>query len=175
KANLLLQSAAAPLPYLAALQRRDPAPARPAAEDAAQHRRPGTPARPGPRPLAHRQALPRALDGRAAGLARLAARAAPGGAVLGGDASAASAPGAPRPRRGPPWRAARRGGAPGERERPAQRSHLRVSLGCRACPRGARARGALVFRVQQQAISAWRSSRYATSPGASAHLPRSTT
>jgi len=48
--NLFRQAAAAPVPGLAALQRRDhPAPARAAAEDAAQHRRPGTPARPRPR------------------------------------------------------------------------------------------------------------------------------
>ena len=64
-------AAAAPVPDLAPLQRRSPAAAGAAAEDAAQHRRPRARARPGPRPVGDRQALPRALDGRAGRLARL--------------------------------------------------------------------------------------------------------
>ena len=68
--HLARPGAAAPVPDLAPLQRRDPAAARAAAEDAAQRRRPGPRPRPRARPLEHRQALPRALDGRAGRLAR---------------------------------------------------------------------------------------------------------
>ena len=62
--HLARQRAAAAVPDLAPLQRRDPAAARAAAEDAAQHRGPGPRARPRARPVEHRQALPRALDAR---------------------------------------------------------------------------------------------------------------
>ena len=68
--HLARPGAAAPVPDLAPLQRRDPAAAGAAAEDAAQRRGPGPPARPRARPVEHRQAVPRALDGRAGRLAR---------------------------------------------------------------------------------------------------------
>ena len=68
--HLARPGADAAVPDLAPLQRRDPAAAGAAAEDPAQHRGPGPPARPRPRPVDHRQALPRALDERAGRLAR---------------------------------------------------------------------------------------------------------
>ena len=61
--DLARPGAAAAVPGLAPLQRRDPAATGAAAEDAAQHRRPGPPARPGPGPVDHREALPGTLDG----------------------------------------------------------------------------------------------------------------
>ena len=93
--HLARPGAAAPVPDLAALQRRDPAAARAAAEDAAQRRRPGPPARPRPRPVEHRQALPRALDERADRLARPGRAAEERGAALRATAARAAAPGAP--------------------------------------------------------------------------------
>ena len=85
------QGAAAPVPDLAALQHRDPAAAGAAAEDAAQHRGPRPAARSGPRPVEDREAVSRALDERAGGLARPRARSAAGGAALGSTAAAAAA------------------------------------------------------------------------------------
>ena len=93
--HLARPGAAAPVPDLAPLQRRDPAAARAAAEDAAQHRGPRPRPRPRARPLEHRQALPRALDGRAGRLARPGRAAEEGGAALRPPAAAAAAP-APR-------------------------------------------------------------------------------
>ena len=55
---------AAAVPRLAPVQRRDPAAARAAAEDAAQRRRPRSAARPQPRPLGDGAALSRTLDER---------------------------------------------------------------------------------------------------------------
>ena len=70
KRDLARPGAAAPVPDLAPVQRRDPAAARPAAEDAAQRRRARPRARSRARPVEHRQAVSRALDGRAGRLAR---------------------------------------------------------------------------------------------------------
>jgi len=111
--DLFRPAAAAPVPDLAPLQRRGPAAARAAAEDAAQHRGPGTRARPRPRPVADRQAVPRALDARAGGVARPAAQPAARGAVLGRDRAADPAPRAPGAGRGAQRRAAGRPRPPG--------------------------------------------------------------
>jgi ubiquinone biosynthesis protein len=86
---------AAPVPDLAPLQRRDPAAAGDAAEDAAQHRRARSPARPQPRSLEDRQALPRTLDERTARPACLSPRRAAGGAKLGAHPAATAASGLP--------------------------------------------------------------------------------
>ena len=80
--HLARPGAAAPVPDLAPLQRRDPAAAGAAAEDAAQRRRPRPRARPRARPVEHRQALPRALDERAGRLARPGRAAEERGAAL---------------------------------------------------------------------------------------------
>src|SRR5690606_8812660 len=72
----------AAVPGLAALQRRDPAATGAAAEDFAEHRGPGPPARSRPRPVDHRQAVPRALDARADRLRGLPRADAPGGGAL---------------------------------------------------------------------------------------------
>ena len=68
--DFLRPRAAAPVPDLAPLQRRNPAATGAAAKDPAQHRRPGPPARSRARPVEDRQALPRTLDERAGRLAR---------------------------------------------------------------------------------------------------------
>src|SRR5205085_2884030 len=104
--DLLRPAAVATFSDVAALQRRDPAPARDAAEDAPQHRRARPPAQSGPRSLEHGEAVPRALDERAGRLARPAALAAPRGPLLGEHAAAIAAPRAPCARRRPPRRAA---------------------------------------------------------------------
>ncbi|MCK7501360.1 MAG: AarF/UbiB family protein [Comamonadaceae bacterium] len=93
--HLARPGAAAAVPDLAPLQRRDPAAAGAAAEDAAQHRGPGPPARPRPGPVDHRQALPRALDERADRLARPARAAEERGAALRAAAARAAAAAAP--------------------------------------------------------------------------------
>ena len=92
--HLARPGAAAPVPDLAPLQRRDPAAARAAAEDAAQRRRPGPPARSRARPVEHRQALPRALDGRAGRLARAGRAPEERGAALCPAAARTAAPAA---------------------------------------------------------------------------------
>ena len=100
--HLARPGAAAPVPDLAPLQRRDPAAAGAAAEDAAQRRGPGPPARPRARPVEHRQALPRALDGGAGRHARPDAAAREGGAALRPPAAAAAAPDPRRAAAAPP-------------------------------------------------------------------------
>ena len=100
--HLARPGAAAAVPDLAPLQRRDPAAAGAAAEDAAQRRRAGPRARPRARPVEHRQALPRALDGRAGRLAGLRRAAEEGGAALRAPAAAAAAPAAPALQPPPP-------------------------------------------------------------------------
>ena len=62
-ADLARQGAAAAVPRVAPLQRRDPAAAHAAAEDAAERRGARAPARSGPRPVDDGDAVPRALDG----------------------------------------------------------------------------------------------------------------
>jgi hypothetical protein len=99
--NLVRPGAGTPVPDLAPLQRRDPAAAGDAAEDAAQHRGAGAAARPRPGPVGHRQALPREMDARAGRIQGVAAHAAQGSALLGDDAAAAATAAAPRPRRRP--------------------------------------------------------------------------
>ncbi len=88
-----------------------------------------TPARPRSRPVAQRQALPRALDERAGGLARHAARAAAGSALLGLHPAATAAPRAPRPLPGPARRARRRARAPHAGERAPQRPSVGAPRG----------------------------------------------
>src|SRR5213079_2929407 len=85
--------------------------------------------RPRSRPVAQRQALPRALDERAGGLARHAARAAAGSALLGLHFAAAAAPRAPRPLPGPARRARRRARAPHAGERAPQRPSVGAPRG----------------------------------------------
>ena len=68
--HLARPGAAAAVPDLAPLQRRDPAAAGAAAEDAAECRGARAPARSRTRPVGHRAAVSRALDGRAGRLAR---------------------------------------------------------------------------------------------------------
>jgi len=96
--NFLRAGTAAPVPDLAPLQRRDPAAARHAAEDAPQHRGARTPARPRPRSVDHRQTVSRELDARADRIEGTAAHPSQRGAALGDDAAAAAAPCASRAR-----------------------------------------------------------------------------
>ena len=189
------QGAGAALPRVAPVQRRDPAAARAAAEDAAQRRRPGSAARSRPRPVGDRQALPRALDGgpdRPAGAAAAPARR---GAVHRRGAARAAAPAAP----------AAAGAAAGRGRRAARRSPRR-SARATAARVVARAAGVVAvlllwqlrsrrrsrsriaaYGIRQRCYNPalppestaeprrWRCSKSRTSRAASATSPRSTT
>ena len=89
------QGAGVAVPRVAPLQRRDPAAADAAAEDAAQRRRTGPAARPGPRPVGDGQALSRTLDARPDRLAGAAAAADRRGALHRRRAARTAAPAAP--------------------------------------------------------------------------------
>ena len=155
--DLARPRAAAALPRVAPLQRRDPAAARAAAEDAAQHRGPRPGARSEARPVGHRDAVPRALDERPDRPAGAAAAAARRGAVhrRGAARAAAAHPSAPH-------------GASARRRTPRSgssptRSARRIAC-CRSSPAARRRRGHRLWRL---GLGSGRPARHAVVPEAS--------